>query len=436
MALLKGIDGNSIEINPLFLKKIMFSELEEQKDKSNWDTYEKYQYFCDIKSGNFKWFNDEFDLDSKAVFENLSIYFEYTSIVLTIMRLNKFFNSKNKNMVSVLSTEMNNYTMEIISKNFFYYTLNESPEITFMYIKKKKNYYEHSFIFSLYDYHDYFEITLKCTKNDIIKFYRDLLNETNEFRTDMLPAMMKNMVEHYKDYVGEIEYLRYDDIKSISDDYFELFDVDLKNVFNDIESAEDLKDYVNYIHSVKSEEFSDSDDYDEMSLEENKIEIDFLIKDMKELEQSLKNSLEENNENKNYDEFSNESSLLYEIEEDFMSLLDQVIFNELVDFESKEELHGEIKSIIDTFKSAFDNDFKEKEDFEKKLIIDIINTYGIESVRNNIESLASFFEFVNLTHELEDLYLLSEDKKINDYKRWYKKLFEMKGKNIKNIQKN
>jgi hypothetical protein len=119
-----------------------------------------------------------------------------------------------------------------------------------------------------------------------------------------------------------------------------------------------------------------------------------------------------------------------------MSLLDQVIFNELVDFESKEELHGEIKSIIDTFKSAFDNDFKEKEDFEKKLIIDIINTYGIESVRNNIESLASFFEFVNLTHELEDLYLLSEDKKINDYKRWYKKLFEMKGKNIKNIQKN
>ena len=91
MIILKGNYGDYMKLRPVSVKKIFLDEsmLKNNKDP---DIYEKYIYEVEGRFGNYKWFNNEFNLDEKGngKLEKLTFDIEYIPLILTILRINAF----------------------------------------------------------------------------------------------------------------------------------------------------------------------------------------------------------------------------------------------------------------------------------------------------------------------------------------------------------
>lgn len=433
MAFLNSIDKKKIQIKPNFLKRIMFNDPNNDINDTDFEIMEKYDFEFDTSLNSYKWFDNEFNLDIEQGLENIKINFEYTSLILTVTRINKFFKSKKRNMISVLSSDFNSTSTEVISKNMFYYLLGEGSDLTFLYLKRNKEYFEHHIIFSASDQNNFFDFKLYCKKKDILDFYKNLIKEINDYREEILPGMIKNMSSFYKDYLEKIDFIDYEDIKNISDDHFQLTNIDIENSIQNHDCSQELREYIDHIKYLKSEE---KNLYDENLEEEsdNSVEMEFYIEDMENLENEFKeiyNEVEKDFINDTY----KSSNLLAEIEEEFMELMDQIIFEDLDPSELK-LIINEIKTIIDSVKYTMEDNIKDKVDFEKKILLDSINAYGIKKIKEKKEYIKEILEYINLDIDVDKLYLKSEDKKINDYKLWYKEIFKKYGKSLKNAKKN
>jgi hypothetical protein len=70
------------------------------------------------------------------------------------------------------------------------------------------------------------------------------------------------------------------------------------------------------------------------------------------------------------------------------------------------------------------------------LLLDMVNAYGIEQITNKKDLISEIFEEVDMTTDLNEIYEISEDKILNDYKNWYKDLISKKGKSMKEFTNN
>jgi hypothetical protein len=111
-----------------------------------------------------------------------------------------------------------------------------------------------------------------------------------------------------------------------------------------------------------------------------------------------------------------------------MEHMDKLISDEIID---EDDFIIEGKSIIESLQFVYDDIDAEKVEIERKILLNIINAYGISIINENFNLIQKIFYKLNLEEELEKLYEVSEDKKISDYKKWYNKLFELTGRNLK-----
>jgi hypothetical protein len=118
-----------------------------------------------------------------------------------------------------------------------------------------------------------------------------------------------------------------------------------------------------------------------------------------------------------------------EIEEEFMEHMDKLIAEDKI--EDEEDFIIEGKSIIESLQFVYDDLEAEKIDIERKILLNMINAYGISIINENYNIIQNVFDKLNLDFEIEKLYEVSEDKKISDYKEWYNKLFKLTGRNLK-----
>ncbi len=63
----------------------------------------------------------------------------------------------------------------------------------------------------------------------------------------------------------------------------------------------------------------------------------------------------------------------------------------------------------------------------------MVNAYGIENITNKKDLISEIFEEIDMTTDLNEIYEISEDKILNDYKNWYKDLIFKKGKSMKEV---
>ena len=405
------------------------------------DLYEKYTYEIDGRFGNFKWLNNEFELEEenkKNKLSKLCIDIEYVPLVLTILRINTFFRTNKKSMVSFFSTDQENNTPEIIYENFFNYAVSESSDGVFLYLKKIENgLIEHHVVFTVQNYGNFFDIVVQTDEKSIKSFYKNLLNETNNFRLAVLPNIIQRITPYYEKILEKIGIVSYEDILNVNDDFFSLFDIFPEHVIGYMEAKNDFENFLDYLSSLKDQESSDFYPFENMN-KDPEIDIDFTIGNMEELEEEIRDSIyEENNDMQeiNKDSFYNEyNDLLIEMEEEFMNFMDHIMYDELNGQDKKKYLKG-IKNIIDELGSLF-NDLKSKKEFEKELLLDLVNGYGIEQVENKKDVLSEIFQYLNLDKDLKDIYEISEDKLLKDYKSWYKEIIFKKSKNMKEFIKN
>ena len=66
----------------------------------------------------------------------------------------------------------------------------------------------------------------------------------------------------------------------------------------------------------------------------------------------------------------------------------------------------------------------------------MVNAYGIEQITDKKDLISEIFEEIDLTTDLNEIYEISEDKILNDYKNWYKDLISKKGKSMKEVTNN
>jgi len=218
LAILKGLKGDYFELTPIFLSKILFNQSE--KAEKRLDITEKYTYEVNAHTGNYKWFDNEFNLDVNSNTEKLKMYIEYIPLVLSVIRLKDFFKSENKTILIPLSTEIESSTQDIINFNSLSYTLSESTDSFMIYIKKRRKYYEHHIIFSTFDYQNYFDIALLTTSENIINFYKELLSETNKFRLDILPNVIGRFGSEDLGMMEKIKLIPYSEIANMHDKFF------------------------------------------------------------------------------------------------------------------------------------------------------------------------------------------------------------------------
>jgi len=336
-------------------------------------------------------------------------------------------------MSSVLCADIDNQTAQIISKEALLFTFSESSEVVIVNIKKAGRFYEHNIIFSNNDYQNYFNISLKVDKKGLVSFYKDLLIETNNFRLTTLPLVIDSLTD-MKDLIDKrIKIIPYDEIKEIKDEYFDIYGLDLSEFVNEIDASEDLKEFIDYLYFMKEngyDEKSSDDLQDQDEQDEDEVEVSFIIDDIEDLESEIEQILENavpdtvQHDIKAYDADMDFNDILAGIEEDFMEIMDNFFFS--AQEEEKEEIIEdliEVKDKIYTYSKKNDT----KEEFEKKLIVDLINAYGIEEVNKNIKYVKEIFSVIEIDGKLSNYYDISEEKKINEYKNWYRKIFSKKG---------
>jgi hypothetical protein len=433
LAILKDSRRNYLVVKPWAVKKIFFNDNSELDD---FDIFEKYTFEVEAKTGSFKWMFNEFSHEKMDDFENLKVDIEYIPLVLTLFRINKFLNSNYKNMASVLSSDLDNMTNEIITKESLLFANEESSNIVFVYLKKRKTTIEHHLIFSSMDYNNYFDIKINVKPDILLNFYSNLLNEFNKYRLETLPVVIQSMSNVYDEVIKGIDVLNYDNIKDIEDKIFSIYDIDIMKIIDPIDSSTDFEDYINYLNFLYKENNNNKD--------ENEVEIDFMIEDMENLEEQIKNILENEdfseedgvysvNISGNDVQNSENEELFNEIEEEMMEILDGIIFEDDYD---EDYIIDELKTLIKNVNFLFSNNIYTKADFQRKLLLDIINAYGVKKVLNITDLLQEVFEDISIEMEIDSVYAISEDKIINDYKKWYKNIFSSKGISIFNAIKN
>lgn len=397
LAVYKKKNGDYFEVKPNFIKKILFN----QNKSSKSDILEKYSFEVSLKTGEYVWYDNEFNLEKNTGFDKLKVSIEYIPFILTIIRMNTFLESDKQNMVSVLSTELDHQTQSIIDMESLIYSLNESTDVTFLYLKKSGRYIEHHLLFSSYDYQNYFDLYIKFTKKQLLNFYKTLLKELNSFRGSILPEIMDRLTKEYGETSNAKEVL-FEDLLNKKDEMFNIYDADLKRILEIDNASEELKEYINYLKFLKNREIKEDD------FISPEVELDFIIEDMDEIEDKMREIFDES-----FDE-----------DEDFIDL-----FDELLSGDSK-SIHFEIKDALNELK-MFKSE-EEKQSIEKEVLLKLINYFGKDIILNQFEKLSSLFEFLDLEKDFMDIYDVSEDKKINEYKQWYRSLFN----NSKNIEKN
>ncbi|KUK15209.1 MAG: Uncharacterized protein XD53_1360, partial [Petrotoga mobilis] len=384
---------------------------------------------------NYKWFNNEFNLEEKGngKLDTLTIDIEYIPLILTILRINAFFKSKKKSMISVLSSDHENQTSEIIAEESFIYSLNESNNLSFLFLRKiDKSLIEHHLIFTN-NYGDNFDMYIESDRKSIESFYKNLLNETNNFRVAIIPNIAQKITPFYEKIIEKIPIVNYENVNNITDDFFTLYNLNPKDFLNNSEARKELERYTNYLFDGKNneEDYSFDDDLDD-------VDIDFTIKNMEDIEDELQDiaDLQNNDQFLGSSYYYNESyDLFIEMEEEFMDLMDHIIFDGNLKKQDKEYYLEKIKRMINEVSLIF-QDLKEKKEFERELLLDMVNAYGIEHITNKKDLISEIFEEVDMSKDLNEIYEISEDKILNDYKNWYKDLIFKKGKSMKEVTNN
>lgn len=426
MAFLRGLNSSYLKIKPDTVEQLFFDEYE---DNNSIEIFENYSYSISFKSGNFNWYDNEFNLIPSDNTDELKIEIEYLPLILTYLRLNEFFESDNKSMISFLSTDLSRVTSELINKESVAYTFDQSGRNVILFLNKvDNNLYEHHIIVN-YDGHDnYFDLMMIVNSESIKKMYSNLIDETNKLRIKILPKIIENMTKSSHKIIEKINVIKSQDIKDIKDKYFNIYNFDIidfieKEVHRNL--IDDLNEYVFYL---KNNSLDDDEDI------KPKVELDFLIEDMDHLEKELKQVLNDTDlfSNENYEEINYE--LYDEIEEEFMEHMDKLIADEKIDDEEDFIIEG--KSIIESLQFLYDDLEAERIDIERKILLNMINAYGILTINENHRIIQKIFDKLNLDFEIERLYEVSEDKKISDYKTWYSKLFELTGRTLKKEIKN
>ncbi len=165
MIILKGVYGDFMKLRPSWVKKIFVDDTSIKKTKKGPELFEKYTYEIEGRFGNYKWLNNEFNLEDEGdntKLQELKIDIEYIPLILTILGLTHFFKSSKKSVISLLSTEQENRTAEIITEESLVYALNESSESVFVYLKKlKKGIIEHHLVFSHGNYGNFYDLNIE-----------------------------------------------------------------------------------------------------------------------------------------------------------------------------------------------------------------------------------------------------------------------------------
>jgi hypothetical protein len=400
MALLKGIDGSYFELSPRVIKKFWFT------DSLDEEVEEKYIFEVKAKTGGFIWHPNEFSVELQ---DSIDVEIEYMPTLLTIFRLNKFFNNRMRSMFSFLATDSLMLTESIISHELMVYTINESVDFSAIYINKSGRYFEHHFIFSRYDYQSVFDISIKTTMSEIKKFYKTLINEFNKFRLNVLPEIINQ--EAFLKHISErIKVVDYNELKNIEDNIFQLYNIN--NITQNIslsDSEEALKSFTNFIGEMKKNK----------NIEENEEDVDIEI---------FMDEDEDSEDNETLWE------IIDEIEEEIKSMLEtEETENEyiLTREEKIESIYEEIQKSYEIFNKKVLDEEEEKK--EEKLLKSLILIYGIETIFELKDKLKNDFKVIDVEYILNDYLKNSDEGVVMDYKKWYRKIISKLGKSLNQI---
>jgi hypothetical protein len=247
----------------------------------------------------------------------------------------------------------------------------------------------------------------------------------------ILPNIAQKISPFYEKIIEKISIVNYENIYNTTDDFFTMYNLNPKEFLKNSEPRLELERYTNYLFNTKNgeeEDYSFDDDIDD-------VDIDFTIKNMEDIEDELKDmaDLHHNDQFLGNSYYYNESyDLFIEMEEEFMDFMDHIIFDENLKKQDKEYYLEKIKKMINEVSLIF-QDLKEKKEFERELLLDMVNAYGIENITNKKDLISEIFEEIDMTTDLNEIYEISEDKILNDYKNWYKDLIFKKGKSMKEV---
>ncbi len=435
MIILKGVYGDFMKLRPSWVKKIFVDDTSIKNEKGP-ELFEKYTYEIEGRFGNYKWLNNEFNLEDEGdntKLQELKIDIEYIPLILTIFRINTFFKSSKKSVISLLSTEQENRTAEIITEESLVYALNESSESVFVYLKKlKKGIIEHHLVFSHGNYGNFYDLNIETDEKGIRNFYKNLLNETNNFRVAVLPTITQKSSPYYNKILEKLEIVNYEDILGITDDFFSLFDISPNDIVGNITAQKDLESYANYLSNLRNE-----NDFYYFDEDVDDLDIDFSVKNMEELEDEIKDSINDSEELYSIDNTYEDEyfDIFLELEEEFMDFMDRVMFDDSLDEEIKRKYLMGVKNLINEISALFNN-LKSKKEFEKEILLDLVNAYGIDQIKLKKELFSQIFDEIDMENDLKDIYEISEDKVLNDYKKWYKEVIYKKGKSMMEFIKN
>jgi hypothetical protein len=435
MIILKGVYGDFMKLRPSWVKKIFVDDTSIKNEKGP-ELFEKYTYEIEGRFGNYKWLNNEFNLEDEGdntKLQELKIDIEYIPLILTIFRINTFFKSSKKSVISLLSTEQENRTAEIITEESLVYALNESSESVFVYLKKlKKGIIEHHLVFSHGNYGNFYDLNIETDEKGIRNFYKNLLNETNNFRVAVLPTITQKSSPYYNKILEKLEIVNYEDILGITDEFFSLFDISPNDIVENITAQKDLESYANYLSNLRNE-----NDFYYFDEDVDDLDIDFSVKNMEELEDEIKDSINDSEELYSIDNTYEDEyfDIFLELEEEFMDFMDRVMFDDSLDEEIKRKYLMGVKNLINEISALFNN-LKSKKEFEKEILLDLVNAYGIDQIKLKKELFSQIFDEIDMENDLKDIYEISEDKVLNDYKKWYKEVIYKKGKSMMEFIKN
>jgi hypothetical protein len=435
MIILKGVYGDFMKLRPSWVKKIFVDDTSIKNEKGP-ELFEKYTYEIEGRFGNYKWLNNEFNLEDEGdntKLQELKIDIEYIPLILTIFRIKTFFKSSKKSVISLLSTEQENRTAEIITEESLVYALNESSESVFVYLKKlKKGIIEHHLVFSHGNYGNFYDLNIETDEKGIRNFYKNLLNETNNFRVAVLPTITQKSSPYYNKILEKLEIVNYEDILGITDEFFSLFDISPNDIVGNITAQKDLESYANYLSNLRNE-----NDFYYFDEDVDDLDIDFSVKNMEELEDEIKDSINDSEELYSIDNTYEDEyfDIFLELEEEFMDFMDRVMFDDSLDEEIKRKYLMGVKNLINEISALFNN-LKSKKEFEKEILLDLVNAYGIDQIKLKKELFSQIFDEIDMENDLKDIYEISEDKVLNDYKKWYKEVIYKKGKSMMEFIKN
>ena len=192
---------------------------------------------------------------------------------------------------------------------------------------------------------------------------------------------------------------------------------------------EDLEIYASYCYTfLHEDDFYFSDEFD--------FSLDFTVKNIEDLEDEIRENINESIEfysNEFYSEDDSNSDDYFEVflqlEEEFMNFMDRIMFDDTLSEDAKRKYLKGVKNLINEISVLF-NDLKSKKEFEKDILLDLINAYGIDQIKLKKNLFSEIFDEIDMEKDLKEVYEISEDKFLNDYKKWYKDVIDKKGKSM------